>query len=112
MENLNAEQVKKALECCYMQGLEHTENCPECPYTDLYPNCTEYLGKDVKRFPTADVVEIRHGHWIKHIEKPDWLEDDVEVFYNCSECGTSHWSISPPYCPNCGAKMDGERREK
>lgn len=46
MENLNVEQVKKALECCYMQGLEHTENCPECPYTDLYPNCTEYLGKD------------------------------------------------------------------
>jgi hypothetical protein len=46
MENLNAEQVKKALECCYMQELEHNENCPECPYTDLYPNCSEYLGKD------------------------------------------------------------------
>ena len=46
MENFKAEQVKKALECCYMQGLEHTENCPECPYTNLYPNCTEYLGKD------------------------------------------------------------------
>lgn len=68
--------------------------------------------KDVKRFPTADVVEVRHGHWIEHIEKPDWLEDDVEVFYNCSECGTSHWSITPPFCPNCGAKMDGERREE
>lgn len=67
---------------------------------------------DVKNAPTADVVEVRHGHWIEHIEKPDWLEDDVEVFYNCSECGTSHWSISPPYCPNCGAKMDCERKEK
>lgn len=58
---------------------------------------------------SADVVEVRHGHWIEHTVKPDWLEDDVEVFYNCSECGSSHWSIIPPYCPNCGAKMDGER---
>ena len=62
--------------------------------------------------PTADVVEVRHGHWIEHTEKPCWLEDDVEVFYNCSECGTSHWSIAPPYCPECGAKMDGERKEE
>ena len=43
---LNAEQIIKDLECCYMQELEHNENCPECPYTDLYPNCAEYLGKD------------------------------------------------------------------
>ena len=63
----------------------------------------------VDAMPTADVVEVRHGHWIEHIEKPSWLEDDVEVYYNCSECGTSHWSIMPPYCPECGAKMD--RRE-
>ena len=42
---LNREQIIKALECCYMQELEHNENCPECPYTDLYPNCAEYLGK-------------------------------------------------------------------
>ena len=60
---------------------------------------------------SADVVEVRHGRWIEHTVKPDWLEDDVEVFYNCSECGSSHWSIFPPYCPNCGAKMDGERKE-
>ena len=42
---LNREQIIKALECCYMQELEHNENCPECHYTDLYPNCAEYLGK-------------------------------------------------------------------
>ena len=43
---MEREQIIKALECCYMQELEHNENCPECPYTDLYPNCSEYLGKD------------------------------------------------------------------
>ncbi len=65
----------------------------------------------IRELPTADAVEVRHGHWIEHIEKPSWLEDDVEVYYDCSECGTSHWSIMPPYCPECGAKMDGERSE-
>ena len=49
----------------------------------------------------------KEGEWIEHIEKPDWLEDDVEVYYNCSVCGTSHWSITSPFCPNCGSKMKG-----
>lgn len=67
---------------------------------------------DLMKMKQADVAEVKHGHWIEHIVKPDWLEDDVEVYYNCSECGTSHWSITPPYCPECGAKMDGERKEQ
>ena len=46
------------------------------------------------------------GVWIERIYKPYWLEDDVEVFYSCSLCETSHWGMSP-YCPNCGAKMKG-----
>ena len=65
----------------------------------------------IKEAPTADVVEVRHGYWIERIEKPSWLEDDVEVYYDCSECGTSHWSIMPPYCPECGAKMDGGKED-
>ena len=69
-----------------------------------------YIADKLEEISTADVEEVRHGHWIERIEKPSWLEDDVEVYYECSECGTSHWSIMPPYCPECGAKMDGERR--
>ena len=50
--------------------------------------------------PTADVVEVRHGEWIYD----HWCE------FKCSECG--HFSKTEPrgkenYCPNCGAKMDG-----
>ena len=65
-----------------------------------------------EEIPIENVVKVRHGYWIERIEKPSWLEDDVEVYYDCSECGTSHWSIMPPYCPECGAKMDGEMREQ
>lgn len=55
----------------------------------------------IKYAPTADVVEVKRGHWI---------EDEVCV-YACSECGftfTSAEDISEfKYC-RCGAKMDGK----
>ena len=46
------------------------------------------------------------GEWVEHIEKPKWLEDDVDVFYECSVCKTQ--SPAPTkFCPNCGARMKG-----
>jgi hypothetical protein len=57
--------------------------------------------------PAADVVEVRHGEWIKK-------EDE---YYVCSECGRTrpynrytysidNWVCN--YCRWCGAKMDGK----
>ena len=55
--------------------------------------------------PTVDAVEVVHGRWIDatHID-----EDFGEVeSYECSVCGK--WDYyTPNYCPNCGAKMDGD----
>lgn len=59
--------------------------------------------------PAADVVEVKHGRW-KEVE---WQFGDV--YYDCSVCGESFCLIEGTptdnlynYCPNCGAKMDGE----
>ena len=54
--------------------------------------------------PPSDVVSVLHGRWRCH--------GDCGVT-ECSACG---WSIEEyvgdyAYCPNCGAMMDGERRE-
>ncbi|MBO7253015.1 MAG: hypothetical protein J6V25_10380 [Oscillospiraceae bacterium] len=57
--------------------------------------------------PTVDAVEVVHGHW-----------DEDHWEYVCS-CCKKHFTdelpwISHPeygmpnYCPNCGAKMDGD----
>ena len=63
--------------------------------------------------PDADVVEVRHGEWI---EKDDGWGG---VWYTCSACCCDWTTIDGTpfennmrYCPECGAKMDGERREQ
>ena len=62
--------------------------------------------KALQMTPTADVQEVRHGRWISNdLGRYKWA-------YYCSECG---WVDGYPfndrhkYCPNCGAKTDGER---
>jgi rubrerythrin len=75
-----------------------------------YEELTEHRNDMLQRL--GEFEDRAEGVWIEHIEKPSWLEDDVEVYYNCSVCGTSHWSIAPPFCPNCGAKMKGADDEQ
>ena len=84
---------------------------------------TEVIGRrafknreDIQDFldniPTADVEPVKHGHWYNRGGR-----------FRCSVCdtkaylkdvgGTGGWSHEyiqqkSPYCPNCGAKMDGE----
>ena len=60
--------------------------------------------------PTVDAVEVVHGRWIEKQEAIPWCEDDVEVYTVCSVCECYSPGESN-YCPNCGAKMDGERKD-
>ena len=61
---------------------------------------------DVIMLPTADVAPVRHGRWGTHSDRPDSLICSV-----CN-CGFDMWKHDPHnYCPNCGAKMDGELNE-
>ena len=49
--------------------------------------------------PTADVVEVKHGEWVKNGKTR-----------TCSCCGYFYINVDMEddnYCPNCGAKMDG-----
>jgi hypothetical protein len=61
--------------------------------------------------PTADVVEVKHGYW-----KDKFNRNRMATQSFCSVCG-KHSGIGgiesnrhKPYCSNCGAKMDGERK--
>lgn len=54
--------------------------------------------------PTVDAVKVVHGRWV--------VEHEESV--RCSECCFNRASIKIPmdYCPNCDAKMDGEREDE
>ncbi len=50
--------------------------------------------------PTIEAEPVRHGEWKK-----------IQNFAKCSECMHEvNWGSKDflsPYCPNCGAKMEG-----
>ena len=63
---------------------------------------------------TVDAVEVVHGQWEKYTEeKFNGYDADGRIryrkvrIYYCDKCG--HGSVvKSNYCPNCGAKMDGD----
>ncbi len=60
----------------------------------------------VRNAPSADVVEVRHGVWIK-----DTRTADVCAEYRCSLCGFMYCEADPKYqpykyCPECGSKNE------
>ena len=71
--------------------------------------------KILNQFPVADVAPVRHGRWIS-------LTDCSNAGVYCSVCHKKVYKedyaicnrknkLRSDYCPHCGAKMDGERKE-
>ena len=56
---------------------------------------------------TVDAVEVVHGRWINKTKVVHHMVDERN---DCSNCGQVYWFAVPDfnYCPNCGAKMDGD----
>ena len=61
--------------------------------------------------PTVDAVEVVHGRW----ERFEEISGNIGLL--CSVCGWRDYHHGRfkgnwfSYCPNCGAKMDGERKD-
>ena len=93
--------------------VDHLENAKEILWHDISLSSI-YAAKlvdiflaCVKVFPAADVAPVRHGVWASE-----------ETAVTCTACGRSYDTdfeikrnvISNfDYCPNCGAKMDGDK---
>lgn len=90
-------------ECCYYDW--ENERCSinasiKDNYGTIYLDC-----------PLLDVVPVQYGKW----ERTDITEESGWALYRCSCCNwhTTYYysfSASPTYnfCPNCGAKMEGD----
>lgn len=56
---------------------------------------------DILKLPAADVAPVVHGLWVC-VNKIDPISG-----YRCSKCRRIVGFDLTPYCPGCGAKMDG-----
>lgn len=80
-------------------------------------NGIETVLEYAENLPAADVAPVKHGQWIIGVNN-----DDFDV--KCSKCEwTDIFEVAGistveriakvmHYCPNCGAKMDGETEGK
>ena len=76
---------------------------------EVHRGCSECL-RDCKNavdaLQVADVMPVVHGHWVKHTKMPGivYCSSCKEVYLDEEWLEAGKWG----YCPNCGARMDGE----
>lgn len=54
--------------------------------------------------PAADVAPVVHSYWEHKITS---CEENISICHNCKYPVSWFWGLSK-YCPNCGAKMEGD----
>lgn len=59
------------------------------------------ISEAIEKLPAVDAAPVVHARWIK---RKTW---DNAV---CSYCSFENANMTK-YCPSCGARMDGERRD-
>ena len=83
---------------------ENFENIAyKCEYIEDMVFHLDAIVDEIENVPTVDAVEVVHGRW---------HDDLYDPRYVCLEC--DKWFLvedatgAMNYCPNCGAKMDGD----
>lgn len=75
------------------------------------------IGKTMETISGERLAEmlgvLKHGKWLKRNNENYSPFDPCssENICICNQCGYET-DLETNYCPNCGAKMDGERREE
>lgn len=67
----------------------------------------------IERIATLRLLEpfktpVVHGERVDNVDKNGFLRN---AWRKCSVCGGLNYSKKPSYCPNCGAKMDGGKKD-
>ena len=106
MRLIDADALKAKIEemqACEPEYAFHFLNDAQNPSTEW--ECVEDL---IENAPTIEAEPVRHGAWTK-----GYCKDEEMNCVFCSACGKSaYWDTDYgqqlfPYCPYCGAKMDG-----
>lgn len=57
----------------------------------------------IRKQPTADVAPVVHGRWVTHYRSGTTVAEGY-----VSTCCDMWNNRKSDYCPNCGARMDGD----
>ena len=74
--------------------------------SDAVSTCAKIARRLVEKAPTLELVPVKHGRWEPHPRH--------HGFDRCSSCQdciiANDWGDGDKwhYCPNCGARMDGD----
>lgn len=110
---IKADAVNKALDRIREEVWLHDIPSPTVPeyieHHDAIQQIMLVIDKERKLLndAAADVAPVRHGQW-----EQDEIAHGLNVWL-CSACGQptqlldGDVSAKTPYCPNCGARMDG-----
>lgn len=69
----------------------------------------------LQKVPAADVAQVVHGRWISwekagnYVPSPD--RHECSVCHDAAQVLVNGFELLSDYCPNCGAKMDGDRKD-
>lgn len=73
----------------------------------------DWFIETIKNEPNADVQPVKHGKWIAENQDKRGYAD----CFTCSNCNNYTYTYTlmkvceHDYCPNCGARMDGEQND-
>ena len=89
------------------------ESCTDCPLYDCDRHNCPRFNKVIPKVIMDIQSERKKGKWVKHVTGHN-------IYYDCSRCSyiapwmetadAILWEMTN-YCPNCGARMEGEQDE-
>lgn len=75
--------------------------------------CYKDLEDVVRSIPAADVAPVAHGNWISWEEADNFIPSarrhECSVCHDAAQVLVNGLELLSDYCPNCGARMDGDR---
>lgn len=102
----NCKKIIKALEqepcedCVRRQAVIDAINA-NCVFENEYNLTASRILNAVEALPSV-TPKPKTGRWTEHF-------DESGKWYECDQCHTD-WGGPVNYCPNCGAKMEGDKR--
>ena len=107
MRLIDADALRKAMFSYYPCVNEHSLKHNYCGDTLMDYEVADLIDDCIDNAPDIEAEPVKHGRW-----HDCYQIDEFHYIRICSECANRNvfhkYDSVGDYCPNCGARMDGE----